>query len=220
LQRKELAMVAGRARVTDPTFEPIHTLADGTRVRLDLIGPRDRNDLVAGFTGLSRRSRYLRFFSAMPNLPGPLLDSLLNTDADHHVAIGARLLDADGRAAAPIIGVARYFRVDDGAPHTVEPAVAVVDSLHGRGLGRLLLKAMTRHARSRGITKMRAHALADNARIRQILAASRAVLVERDGPVMVYDVDIRSRKRRDSLVELGMMYRETNGAASPKIGDR
>jgi len=213
-------MVAGRARVTDPTFEPFHTLPDGTRVRLDLIGPRDRNDLVAGFTGLSRRSRYLRFFSAMPDLPGPLLDSLLNTDADRHVAIGARLVDADGRVAAPIVGVARYFRVADGTPDTVEPAVAVVDSLHGRGLGRLLLKAMTRHARSRGITKMRAHALADNARIRQILAASQAVLVERDGPVMVYDVDIRSRKRRDSLVELGMMYRETNGAAARKIDDR
>lgn len=60
----------------------------------------------------------------------------------------------------------------------------------------------------------------NNARIRQVLAASRAVLVERDGPVMVYDVDIRSRKRRDSLVELGMMYRETNGAAAPRIDDR
>lgn len=213
-------MAAGRVRVTDPAFEPIHTLADGTRVRLDLIGPRDRNDLVAGFIGLSRRSRYLRFFTAMPDLPGALLDSLLTTDADRHVAIGARLFDADGRAAAPIVGVARYFRVADGSPDTVEPAVAVVDSLHGRGLGKLLLKAMTRYARSRGITKMRAHALADNARIRQILAASEAVLVERDGPVMVYDVDIRSRKRRDSLVELGMMYRETAGAAAPKTNDR
>jgi GNAT superfamily N-acetyltransferase len=213
-------MVAGRARVTDPAFEPIHTLTDGTAVRLDLIGPRDRNDLVAGFTGLSRRSRYLRFFSAMPDLPGPLLDSLLNTDTDYHVAIGARLLDADGLAAAPIVGVARYFRVADGAPDTVEPAVAVVDSLHGRGLGKLLLKAMTRHARSRGITKMRAHALADNARIRQILAASHAVLVERDGPVLVYDVDIRSRKHRESLVELGMMYRQASDAAAPKKANR
>lgn len=213
-------MVAGRVPVTEATFEPVHTLADGMRVRLDLIGPRDRSDLVAGFAGLSRRSRYLRFFSAMPSLPVALLDSLLNTDADRHVAIGARLIDADGRVNAPIIGVARYFRVADGAPDTVEPAVAVADSLHGRGLGRLLLKAMTRHARARGITKMRAHALADNARIRRILAASHAVLVERDGPVMVYDVDIRSHKRRESLVELGTLYRDSNASTRPKANDR
>jgi GNAT superfamily N-acetyltransferase len=213
-------MVAGRVRGTDRTFEPIHRLADGTQLRLDLIGPSDRRDLVAGFTGLSRRSRYLRFFSAMPTLPGALLGSLLNTDTDHHVAIGARLIDADGGVIAPIIGVARYFRVADGAVGTAEPAVAVVDRLHGRGLGRLLLQALTRHARSRGITKMRAHALADNARIRAILAASEAVLVERDGPVVVYDVDIRSRRHRDSLVELGKMYREPNGNTSPKDHDR
>jgi GNAT superfamily N-acetyltransferase len=124
------------------------------------------------------------------------------------VAIGARAIDANGRVEPPIIGVARYFR-SEGSNDTVVPAVAVVDELHGRGLGRALLKTMTRHARSRGIVKMRAHALADNDRIRRILAESDAVLVERDGPVMVYDVDIRSRRNRDNLVELGKVFRET-----------
>jgi GNAT superfamily N-acetyltransferase len=201
-------MVAGRARTSDPTFEPVTTLADGTRIRLELIGPADRADLIAGFDGLSRRSRYLRFFSAMPTLAPHLVDSLLNTDADRHVAIGARRIDANGRVEPPIIGVARYFR-SEGSNDTAEPAVAVVDALHGRGLGRALLKAITRHARSRGIVKMRAHALADNERIRKILTASHGVLVERDGPVMVYDVDIRSQRNRENLVELGKMYRET-----------
>jgi len=201
-------MAAGCARRPDPTFDPTVTLEDGTRIRLELIGPADRADLLAGFEGLSRRSRYLRFFSAMPTLSAHLVDSLLNTDADHHVAIGARLIDANGRVEPPIIGVARYFR-SEGSDDTVEPAVAVVDELHGRGLGLALLKAMTRHARSRGIVKMRAHALADNDRIRRILAESNAVLVERDGPVMVYDVDIRSQRNRDNLVELGKMFKET-----------
>lgn len=202
-------MVAGSVRKSDPTFEPVVALPDGTRVRLELIGPADRADLVAGFDGLSRRSRYLRFFSAMPTLSPHLVDSLLNTDADRHVAIGARLIDSQARVEPPILGVARYFR-SEGADDTAEPAVAVVDELHGRGLGRALLKALTRHARSRGIVKMRAHALADNERIRRILTASNGVLVERDGPVMVYDVDIRSRRNRDNLVELGKMYRETH----------
>jgi hypothetical protein len=73
-------MAAGRATRTDPTFAPVATLADGTRIRLELIGPADRADLLSGFEGLSRRSRYLRFFSAMPTLSAHLVDSLLNTD--------------------------------------------------------------------------------------------------------------------------------------------
>jgi GNAT superfamily N-acetyltransferase len=169
------------------------TLRNGGRVRLDLLGPLDRADLLAGFAGLSRRSRYLRFFSAMGELPTRILDGLLNTDPYQHVAIGARLVDANDRVEAPIVGVARYFKTD-GTTDTAEPAVAVIDALHGRGLGRLLLRAITAHARANGIKRFRAHALADNARIRQILLASQGVLVERDGPVVVYVVVIRARE--------------------------
>jgi hypothetical protein len=41
------------------------------------------------------------------------------------------------------------------------------------------------------------------------------VLVERDGPVMVYDVDIRSRRNRDNLVELGKAFREPRQETRP-----
>ena len=81
---------------------------------------------------------------------------------------------------------------------TAEPAVAVIDALHGLGLGRLLLHEVTRYARSRGITRFRAHALAENQRVRRILEVSQGVIVERDGPVVVYDVDIRPRRFRSS----------------------
>ena len=174
-------------------FEALHTLADGTRVRLDLLGRADRDDLLLGFADLSRRSRYLRFFSAMPRLHDALLAKLLDTDPDRHVAIGARIIRPDGRVEGRIVGVARYY-VPDGENHIVEPAVAVIDALHGLGLGRILLKALTRYARADGITTMRAHALADNTRIRHILAVSDGVLVDRDGPVLIYDVDIRPRR--------------------------
>lgn len=179
--------------IANAPLDGIRTLRDGARVRLQLLGPADRADLLAGFARLSRRSRYLRFFSAMGELPARILDGLLNTDPYQHVAIGARLINANDCVEAPIVGVARYFRTD-GATDTAEPAVAVIDALHGRGLGRSLLRAITAHARANGVVKFRAHALADNARIRQILLASQGVLVERDGPVVVYDVDIRGRK--------------------------
>jgi GNAT superfamily N-acetyltransferase len=180
--------------VTGLPFEPVQVLADGARVRLDLLGPTDRDDLLLGFADLSRRSRYLRFFSAMPRLHDALLAKLLDTDGDHHVAIGARVIGPDDHIEGRIVGVARYY-VPDGENDTVEPAVAVVDALHGLGLGRILLDALTRYARAHRVTTMRAHALADNTRIRHILAASRGVLVDRDGPVLIYDVDIRPRRR-------------------------
>src|SRR5262245_31076942 len=173
--------------------ERVRRLRDGGRVRLDLLGAGDRADLLAGFAGLSRRSRYLRFFSAMGELPTRILDGLLNTDRYQHVAIGARIVTADDRVEAPIVGVARYFRTD-GAAGIAEPAIAVVDALHGRGLGRVLLRAITAHGRANGIERFRAHALSDNTRIRQILHASHGVLVERDGPIVVYDIDIRARE--------------------------
>jgi len=168
------------------------TLRDGTRVRLDLLGPADRADLLACFAGLSRRSRYLRFFSAMDELPARILDGLLNTDPDRHVAICARLRNANDRIESRIVGVAHYFRMD-GSPGTAEASVAVVDTLHGRGLGRLLLRAIAAHARVNGIAKLRAYALAENACMRHILLASRGAIVERDGPVEVYDIDIGAR---------------------------
>lgn len=169
---------------------------------LSFLGPADRADLLRGFEALSPRSRYLRFFSRMPTLPDFIVDGLLNTDGSDHVAIGARLIDANGAVEPAVVGVARYFRAEPGAP-VAEPAVAVVDRLHGLGLGRLLLRRLTEVARAQGISHYRAHALADNTRIRRILQASRGTIVEQDGPLLIYDIDIRpGAARRDRLRRL------------------
>lgn len=169
-------------------------LHDGREVRFDFLGPADRSDLLAGFEGLSSRSRYLRFFSAMPSLPDFIVDGLLSTDASNHVAIGARLLSADGEPAAPIVGVARYFRTP-GAPYVAEPAVAVVDNLHTLGLGKLLLRRLSRTARANGISHFRSHVLSENERMRSLLAAAGAEVVEYGDSTMIYDVDIRRSAR-------------------------
>ena len=187
-------MATERAPAPDVALESRHALADGRCVRFALLGAEDRADLLAGFAGLSKRSRYLRFFSAMGHLPARIVDGLLATDPLNHVAIGARVVDASDRIEAPVVGVARYFRAAPGSD-VAEPAVAVIDAFQGQGLGRLLLQAIGRHARRNGIRRFRAHALADNDRIRQILAASRSVLIERDGPVVVYDVSIVPAQR-------------------------
>lgn len=193
------------ASVSGDWSRSIEALANGTHVQLSLIGPGDKRDLLTGMAGLSKQSRYLRFFSYMPTLPKPILDGLLNTDAHNHVAIGARVVAADNQVRGPIVGVARYYRAED-SEQVAEPAVAVIDTLHGYGLGKLLLHNLSRYARAQGITHFRAHTLMDNARIRQMLRAAHGKIVDRDGPVVVYDVDIRrragQRKQRGVLARL------------------
>jgi GNAT superfamily N-acetyltransferase len=172
-----------------------HRLPDGTSIRLSPLTPADRADLMTGYEHLSRRTRYLRFFSAMPHLPARILDGLLDTDEDNHVAIAARRVGPDGNTLPEIVGVARYYR-GSGDEARAEPSVAVIDELHGHGLGRLLLRMITRYAREHGVTSFRAHTLAGNERIRKILRASNGSIIERDGPVVVYDVAIPPRRAR------------------------
>lgn len=143
-------------------------LKNGTRVRLRLIGPADRANLLAGFQRLSPQSRYWRFFSPMPKLPEKTLQLLLQTDGWDHLAVGAEKDGRAGRADRAIVGVARYFRVND-QPDTAEVAVAVVDELQGLGLGRVLLLALVDAARERKIEKFRAQVLPGNERMRSLL---------------------------------------------------
>lgn len=175
---------------TRPSLPCRYRLRDGRQVQLDFLGPDDRADLLAGFQGLSPKSRYLRFFSAMPELPRFIADGLLRTDRLNHVAIGARLVDGAGRRLPPVVGVARYFRTA-GADTVAEPAIAVVDDLHGMGVARRLLRRLSAVARSNGVTHFRAQVLDSNRRMKQLLGDARASFVEEDDGVLTYQIDIR-----------------------------
>ena len=174
----------------DPSLPCDYELPDGRRIELDYLGPGDRADLLAGFQGLSPKSRYLRFFSAMPHLPDFIADGLLRTDRADHVAIGARLLEPSGARVPPVVGVARYFRVA-GARDVAEPAIAVVDDLHGLGVAKHLLRRLSAIARSNGVTHFRAQVLDSNRRMRELLREARAAFVEEDDGVLTYEIDIR-----------------------------
>lgn len=191
-------------------------IADGSRVQLDFIGPQDRADLLTGFEALSPQSRYLRFFSAMPSLPDFIADGLLRTDQANHVAIGARLVDAAGNTAPPIVGVARYYRSSE-SQYVAEPAIAVVDKLHHLGLGKLLLKKLSSTARANGVTHFRAPVLNDNKKIKSLLRSAKAEIVEQDGAVMIYDVDIRKSARppRGVLARLLSVMLDTDDVKTP-----
>jgi GNAT superfamily N-acetyltransferase len=152
---------------TDPDDSAIHRLSDGTEVRLRPLLPSDREKLRAGFRRLSPETRYRRFFSPMPKLSDAMLRRLTQTDGWNHLAILAEGPTADG-GIDEILGVARFIRSSD-SPEIAEASVAVIDAMHRRGLGRLLLTALVEAAHERGIRKFRAYVLPDNEPVKLLL---------------------------------------------------
>jgi GNAT superfamily N-acetyltransferase len=78
------------------------------------------------------------------------------------------------------VGVGRYVR-DPQRPDTAEVAVTVADDWQGRGLGTMLLDALSARAEDEGITRFTALMLATNSEMMDLL--------EQLGPVRVVDRD-------------------------------
>jgi GNAT superfamily N-acetyltransferase len=144
-----------------------HKLRDGTLIRTALLRPEDREKLRNGFARLSPESRYRRFFSIVDTLSEATLDRLTHTDGVNHVAVGAELA---GRGADRSygIGLARFVRLSDSSD-TAEAAVAVIDEMQNRGVGRLLLGELIVAARERGVTKFVCNVLPMNEPVKSLL---------------------------------------------------
>jgi GNAT superfamily N-acetyltransferase len=145
------------------------TLPDGTAVRLRCLRPGDKEKLEAGLQRMSPASRYHRFFTDKPRLSAAELRYLTELDGKDHFAIAAARLDEHGHEAEGL-GVARFVRLPD-APHQAEAAIAVVDDVQGRGLGRLLMTRLIEAALERDVDVFRSELLALNKPMRELLAA-------------------------------------------------
>jgi GNAT superfamily N-acetyltransferase len=144
-----------------------HRLPDGILVRTRPLRPEDRDKLRNGFARLSPESKYRRFFSAPATLSDATLDYLTRTDGRDHVAIGAELADK-GVDTSYGIGIARFVRVAE-EPTTAEAAVAVIDEMQHRGVGRVLLHELIEAAREREITTFVCHVLPGNEPVKSLL---------------------------------------------------
>jgi len=147
--------------------ETTHQLADGTLVRTRPLRPDDREKLRNGFARMSPESKYRRFFAAPATLSEATLDYLTHTDGWDHVAIGAELAGA-GADTSYGIGIARFVRLTE-RPSAAEAAVAVIDEMQHRGVGRLLLGELITAAREREITTFVCHVLPSNEPVKSML---------------------------------------------------
>lgn len=137
----------------------VHTrLEDGRAVCIRAVRPDDEPRLRSGIEQLSQQSRYLRFFSAAPVPPDPVIERLVEVDGHRHLAWGAILTD-DPRDRA--IGVVHAIRDDEDDPRA-EFAIGVLDAFHGLGLARMLTAVLLVHCRAEGIAALDAQILAEN----------------------------------------------------------
>ena len=160
-------------------------LSDGTPVTLRPLVHGETAPLLEVFEGMSESSRWLRYLNGVPRLSPAMLSRLTDVDGDRHVAWLASLADES-------MGIARYVRLR-GRPTTAEIAFEVVDRLHGRGLGTVLLDTITTVAGARGIREVQGTLAPSNTASRRLLAKVGATtryvdgLLEAEGPLRLLD---------------------------------
>ncbi|MEV0855200.1 GNAT family N-acetyltransferase [Nocardia fluminea] len=129
--------------------------ADGGVVRVRPIVPADADALATFHTGLSDRTRYLRYFGPYPQISPK--DMYRTTHVDYRDRVG--LVAVLGTA---IIGVARYELLARPGPRAAEVAFVVADEHQGRGLGSVLLEHLAGAAAENEVVAFVAEVLAEN----------------------------------------------------------
>jgi GNAT superfamily N-acetyltransferase len=155
----------------------------GLDARVRPVEPSDAVRLQRMFARLSPDTIHRRFFTLMPRLSDSLLATLVTVDH----ARGEALVVEVGEE---IVALASYHRSSDD-PSVADIAVLVEDGWHRHGLGRRLVRALTRSATTRGVERFHADLLASNrpvvGMIRRLSPAARASFADGE---LVYDLPL------------------------------
>jgi acetyl coenzyme A synthetase (ADP forming)-like protein len=135
-------------------------LKDGGTLRLRPPEAKDADAVLAFLSGLSERSRYLRFHG-IRQLDEGLAEPLLEPDWVERGALAAWLGDS-------VVGLANYVRLRD--PSTAEAAFVVADGEQGRGVGTRLLEQLATRAAATGVTRFVAEVMAENRAMLSVFA--------------------------------------------------
>jgi RimJ/RimL family protein N-acetyltransferase len=162
------------------------TRSSTRRLRIRPLEPTDIHRLADLYSGLSPRSRFLRFMSPIHQLPDAALAHLANIDHDRHEAIGA--FDRNGLVAS-----AHWFR-SPHQPRRADLAIEVTDHYQRRGVGSRLLHLLGQRARTRGIIEFGATILAENAGAIALIRGTGWTLASTsDGPELTVAMSIDAK---------------------------
>ncbi len=167
--------------------EPVE-LRDGRWCVVRPIEPDDWRELQALHSRLSPRTRRLRFFSELRNLPETMARRFAAIDPQNEAAFVA--LDPQGEA---IRAVVRYARVPED-PEAAEIAIVVEDAYQGAGLGRELLLHLAAHALAAGIRRFVGSVLGENIEMLALLRSLGFAVRERPGlDAIEFELDLTRR---------------------------
>jgi RimJ/RimL family protein N-acetyltransferase len=138
-------------------------------VQIRAIRPEDKAALQEGLRRLSGESAYFRFFVPKQKASDSELVYFTEVDFVHQVALAA-IVD---EAPHVIVGVGRYFVLDELEPkRAAEIAFSVDDVHHGLGIATILLRHLVKIARAAGISEFRASVMSGNGKMLRVLARS------------------------------------------------
>jgi GNAT superfamily N-acetyltransferase len=145
--------------------------------------PTDVGIVRLFLAGLSPESSYRRFFTGLGRIPDRIVRRIVDVDHDQREALVAV-------AAGAVVALADYARLA-GAPDAAELGVVVADDWQRCGLGPQLVGELLALAHDRGVTRLRAHTLAENARIARLLRRRwPAARPEREDTLLVWDLPL------------------------------
>ncbi len=149
----------------------------------------DKSRIVEGLRAISSETSYRRFFTPTFYPSDEQLRYLTDIDGERHMALGA--IDAS-KEGAPGVGVARYIRLSE-EPTVAEAAILVVDAYQKRGVGSILLVALSRYAWHHGIRTFRGYVLLDNQAFLRYLQSLGAHKERAEDGVLQIDLPVPGR---------------------------
>jgi GNAT superfamily N-acetyltransferase len=160
-------------------YSATEALRDGCRVEIRALRPDDRADMLAAVGRASAQSLYRRFFGLKRSFTEEETAFFVNVDFVNHVALVA-LIEEGGRSV--IAGGGRYIVVQPGQ---AELAFVVVDDYQGRGIGRVLMRHLSKIACAAGLRALIAEVLPENIPMLELFKTSGLELsTRREGQVI------------------------------------
>lgn len=170
-----------------PTIRfPRTVVLDDLRVCVRPITPDDRERIVRGLQAMSGETAYRRFFTPTFYPSEEALRYLTEIDGEHHMALGAVDCTRDGW---PGVGAARYIRLSEHSS-VAEAAVVVIDAYQQRGIGSILIAALSRYAAGHGVERFRGYVLSENRGVLGYLRTLDAVTEKARDGVLQVDVPV------------------------------
>lgn len=150
----------------------------------------DREQLRDLFRRASPQSMYYRFFHATREVPEDFLHKLTAGDGQQQLGIVCL-------SAQRVIGVGSYTAEE---PSVAEVSMLVEDTLHGRGVGTLLLEHLAEQAYRHGYRQFVARVLSENQKmIRLFTTSGYEYVTERHGSEVEFTLPLTETERQQAM---------------------